>query len=101
MAFKLLLQDDVNPVRKRLGPTIRSGQVAITNGVATITGTYSSVMPNTSYALTVQMLNSTDANPQFQPITITSKTASGFTAKWNANADSANYILDYVAIGNQ
>lgn len=100
MAFRLQLVDDSGSGRKKLGPALRAGQTPITNGTATVTGTFSTAMPNTSYALIVQLF-STDGTPQFQPVTITSKTTAGFTAKWNANVDSVNYVLDYIAIGNQ
>lgn len=99
--FKLLLSDDTGSGRKKLGPALRVGQTPISNGTQTVTGTFSSDMPNTSYAIIIQMLNLSDPNPQYQPVTITSKTITGFTAKWNANVDSANYVLDYIAIGNQ
>lgn len=74
---------------------IRAGVPTIGNGVATLTVTFSSAVPSTSYAVFAVMQNTTDANPQFQPVTVTAKTTSGFTVKWNANTDSANYLLNY------
>lgn len=62
--------------------------------------TFSSTLGTTNYAVIAIMNNLVDANPQFQPITITAKSATGFTATWNAPTDSANYILEYIAIPN-
>lgn len=81
--------------------TLRAGNQTISSGVATVAVTFSSSMPNTSYSVTATLVNTTDANPQFQPITITAFSTTGFTAKWNANTDSANYVLNWTAIANQ
>lgn len=62
--------------------------------------TFSSTLGTTNYAVIAMMNNLVDANPQFQPITITNKSATGFTATWNAPTDSANYILEYIAVPN-
>jgi len=98
MAKKILLADDTTG-RRYLGPAVRADSVSISSGQATLTVTFSTAMANTTYTVVATMFNSTDTNPQFQPITITSLTTSGFVAKWNANTDSANYKLNYVAIG--
>lgn len=74
---------------------IRSGVPTIGSGVATLTVTFSSVVPSTSYSVNATMQNVTDSTPQFQPVTVTAKTTSGFTVKWNANTDTANYLLNY------
>lgn len=50
---------------------------------------------STNYAVVAGWVNITDASPQFQPITITDKTDTTFTAEWNANTDSANYRISY------
>lgn len=81
--------------------TYRAGSSAIGSAQTSLAVTFSSVMPNTSYSIVATMLNTTDTNPQFQPITITAFSTSGFTAKWNANTDSANYLLNWTAIANQ
>lgn len=73
---------------------IRSGLASIASGVATVTVTFSSEVPSTNYSVSAN-LQSSDASPQFQPVTITEKTTEGFTAKWNANTDTANYVLNY------
>lgn len=79
---------------------IRSGSMSIGNGASTVTVTYSSTLGTTSYSLTCTILNTTDSLPQYQPITITSFSATGFTASLNEITDSANYVLHYQAILN-
>jgi len=78
----------------------RAGQQAISSGTTSQAVTFSSTLGTTSYGLTVNMKNVTDAFPQFQPLEITAKSATGFTVTWNANTDSANYVLEYIAVPN-
>ncbi|MHA2067046.1 MAG: hypothetical protein ACXABY_21980, partial [Candidatus Thorarchaeota archaeon] len=78
----------------------RSGSPAIGSGVKTLAVVFSSTMGTTNYAVNPTMANSVDGSPQIQEITVTNKTATGFTANWSANTDSANYLLDYVAVEN-
>lgn len=59
--------------------------------------TFSSPLGSANYAVTAVLVNTVDSAPQFQPVTITAKSASGFTASWNVGVDSANYLLDYIA----
>ena len=44
------------------------------------------------------LFDSTDASPQFQPVTVTARSSTGFTATWNAPTDSANYKLLYIVL---
>jgi|ERR1051325_8205083 hypothetical protein len=78
----------------------RAGQQSISSASTSQAVTFSSTLGTTNYGLVVNMKNTTDANPQFQPVTITAKSATGFTATWNAATDSANYSLEYVAVVN-
>ena len=55
---------------------------------------------DTSYIVSPSFANLTDADPQFQPITITNKTTTNFTASWNVPTDSSNYYLQYIATGS-
>lgn len=75
--------------------TAIAANVSIPNGATSISTTFSSSFSDTSYIIVVGLINTTDANPQFQPIDVVTKTTSGFTAKWNSPTDSANYILSY------
>ena len=51
---------------------------------------------NSSPKVSAWMTNTTDSNPQFQPITITARSSTGFTATWNAPTATANYNLSYI-----
>ena len=82
------------------GVVYRAGSQALTSGTTTQSVTFSSTLGTTGYAVYVQMVNTTDATPQFQPITVTTKTATGFSFKWNDPLDTANYSIDYNATVN-
>ena len=82
------------------GPAVRANSVAITNATSSVVVTYSSTIGSTNYAVTCTMRNIVDTSPEFQPITITAKSATGFTATWNAPVDTANYFLEYTVIAN-
>lgn len=76
----------------------RAATEALGNGVSSKVVTFSTPLASTNYAISAMLQNITDANPQFQPVTITAKTVNGFTATWNAPTDSANYSLEYMAL---
>lgn len=82
------------------GTYIRAGSTAITVGGTSLTVVFSSALASTNYAAVCTMSNLTDTFPQFQPITVTAKTTTGFTAMWDQAADSSNYLLDYTALIN-
>jgi len=44
------------------------------------------------------MVNTVDSNPQFQDVLITVRSATAFTATWNAPVDSSNYKLAYIVL---
>lgn len=79
-------------------PDFRSGRVTIGSGASTISVTFSTALPNTNYAVQCTWHNTTDSNPQFQPVIVTSFSTTGFTAKWNAPTDTANYSLNWQAL---
>lgn len=84
-------------------PQIQSqiAEVGITNGATSLSVTLPIAFANTNYVISGTIIDQTDANPQFQTIAITTKTATGFTAKWNTPVDTANYALAYIAAGYQ
>ena len=51
-----------------------------------------------SYGVITGMINTTDSNPQFQPLLITAKTDTSFTVSFNAGTLTSNYVLYYYAI---
>lgn len=71
-------------------------EVSVNSGVSTATVTFPAAIGNSTYRVAAWLFDSTDANPQFQPVTITARTSTTFTATWNANTDSANYKLMYI-----
>lgn len=78
----------------------RAGTQAITNGANSVTVTFSSDLGSTNYSVVCSILNTTDAGPIFLEVVETTKTSGGFVATFNANADSANYVLQYIAVIN-
>ena len=89
----------VNLANGNVGGTAQ--EVAIPNGVTSITVTFGTPMPSTVYTILAQMVNTTDTDPEFQPITVTQKTTTGFVATWNRPTDTASYALDYIVAGAQ
>jgi hypothetical protein len=77
--------------------SVRSGTASISSGVTSKSVTFSTAFASTNYSINCNLMNTTDASPQFQPITITAKSTTGFTASWNVATDSANYNLEYSA----
>ena len=82
------------------GPTYRAGTQTVSSGSTSQAITFSSTIGSTNYAPSAVMVNTTDTNPQFQPLTITALSATGFTVSWNAPTGSSNYSIAYTAIGN-
>jgi len=70
----------------------------ISAGETSVAVTFSSAMSASTYGLTLCWVNTTDASPMFQPIVVTTKSTTGFTAKWNSALDTANYSLSYIAM---
>jgi hypothetical protein len=79
---------------------IRAGVTSLSSGTTSKAITFSTAFASTAYAVTAVMLNTTDTNPQFIPVTITAQSTGGFTAKWNLATDTANYSLSWYAILN-
>lgn len=71
-------------------------EVSLSSGVSSATVTFPAAIGNSTYRVAAWIFDSTDANPQFQPVTITARTSTTFTATWNANTDSVNYKLMYI-----
>ena len=78
----------------------RAGQQTIGSASSSQAITFSSTLGTTNYGISVVMKNVTDTNPQFQPLEVTVKSATGFTVAWNSPTDTANYVLEYTALPN-
>jgi hypothetical protein len=79
---------------------IFSGKTTLTSGATSKAITLSTAYASTAYSVTANFLNTTDTNPQFQPIDVTAQATTGFTLKWNMPTDTANYVLSWTAILN-
>ncbi len=83
------------------GAATAAGSETIGSGASSKAITLSPAQSNTDYAINANFQNSTDSNPVFQSITITSKATTGFTVKWNIPTDTANYLLEFhIAVFN-
>jgi hypothetical protein len=82
-----------------LPPNVRPQQAAIGSGATSVTITYGTALDTGRTYVVVASLQTPDSSPQFQAVDITASTNTGFTASWNAPTDSANYLLNYIAIG--
>lgn len=71
------------------------GEFILNSGTISVTVSFPIPLSSTSYVVISEIVNLVDPGPQYPPVTITNKTVSGFTARWNAPLDSANYRLAY------
>jgi hypothetical protein len=76
----------------------QNGSASIANGATSKSITFATPFASTSYAVNANILNTTDATPQAQPLVITAKATTGFTVSWPDATDSANYVLEYLAM---
>jgi hypothetical protein len=86
------------PTLSSLG--IRAGSQSVSSGATSVSVTFSTTLGSTSYALNPIFINTVDASPQYQPITVSAQSATGATFSWNAPTGSANYSIQYTAILN-
>lgn len=71
---------------------------AVSSGATSIVVTFPLALQTANAAprIVAWIFDSTDANPQFQPVVITARSSTGFTATWNEPTSSANYVLGYM-----
>ena len=95
----LISRDSVTgkPKRTRIDADyIRSDLTDIPADATSVTVSFSSNVPDLQYHVPSPTFENTSGEePDFQPIVVTNKTVSGFTAKWNAPTSSANYKLSW------
>lgn len=98
MALQLVQWDDNENKFKRGGasPDFRAGRSNVGVGVSSVTVTFSSPLPDTTYTVLPALQNTVDAFPQIQPVLVTGFSVNGFTATWVAPTDSANYKLNWL-----
>jgi hypothetical protein len=74
----------------------RAGKFSVPNGATAVVVTFTSPLSDANYIVTPIFYNTVDIYPEFQPIVITSQTASGFTASWNSPLTTANVQIGYL-----
>ena len=99
MAANIALLDPTNGHFSNSGAAVRANVATLTSGLTSKAITFSSAMPNTSFVVFANLVNTTDSSVQYQPVTPTAFSTTGFTASWNAPTDSANYVLHYIVMG--
>lgn len=77
------------------GVQSQTAEQDISASQTSVTVTIPAAYASTAYVVTASLVNYTDSDPQFQPVTITAKANGTFTAKWNAGTDSGNYKLAF------
>lgn len=73
-----------------------ANEVSLSQGLTSVNVVFAVPQGSNNYVVNAQLVNLIDADPEFQPITITNKLNTGFTATWNMSLDTANYKLDYL-----
>lgn len=79
---------------------IFAGKASIASAATSKAITVSTAYANTNYAITAVMINITDTNPEYIPVTVTAQATTGFTVSWNAPTPTANYVLSWMTIAN-
>ena len=72
-----------------------SGTETVGNGVSSKAVVINPPLADTNFSVVATISNTVDSGTQYQTPVITTKTTGGFTAKWNAPTDSANYVVEY------
>ena len=76
---------------------LKSGVSIITNGATSLTVPFSfPALASGDYSVIPRFSNVVDGSPIHQPIVITNKSLTDFTAKWNQPVDSGNYKLEWI-----
>lgn len=83
-----------------IGLTGEANVVAIGSAASSIAVVFTTSFGSTNYAILYTFTNLTDPTPIFLQAITTAKSATGFTATFNAPTDTANYVLEYVIVGH-
>lgn len=82
-------------------PTVgRAGKSNLSAAVQQVAVVFSSALADTNYAIAPSFENTTDVDPIFLQGYVSAKSTTGFTFKFNAQTDSANYVFHYTATVN-
>ena len=75
-----------------------AGSESISTATGQVIITFATALLTNNYAPLVSIRNTVDADPIFLQCVVTAKSTTGFTVRFNANTDSANYVLDWGVI---
>jgi len=86
-----------------VGPGVAEqiGEFLVSSSATSATISPPIAFTSTNYVVVATMADYVDSNPQFQPLTVTSKTLSSFTVSWNAPTQTANYRISWQAAAYQ
>lgn len=76
-------------------------EVAIPASATSVSPLFKVADNGPNYGLIATLQNTIDGVPQFQPLVITAKSATGFDASWSDPTDSGNYKLAYMRMATE
>lgn len=82
------------------GPKYKSGQAALGSGVSSKAVTFSTQFSSACTLVKVSLENTTDGSPLHFTCMITARAITGFTVTFSGSTDTANYKLNWEAVGN-
>jgi hypothetical protein len=97
---QVLVVDSSQTTGLKWGSVIKAGSTAISTTQTTKAIPFTNPMPSQSYSVYASLANYVDATPQFMVVQCIAKTTAGFTVEWDNQTDSANYTLEWQAIGH-
>jgi len=80
------------------GAKFKSGRTTIASGVATKTVTFGTAFADANYTVTAVLSNPTDATPSQYAVVVSDAIAASFTVDFSGVTDSANYLVNWIAI---
>jgi len=79
---------------------VKSGSASVSNGASTVAVVFSTAYTTSCTTVICTMRNVTDPTPLHYTIELTTIAKTGFTATLSDITDSANYLVDWIAIGS-
>ena len=99
----ILVWDTDKDVKKRSTgsfPVFRAGQASVGSGDTEVSVVFSEPVTDLNFSVIPVWQNTADPTPQMQPLIVTAFDVNGFTVKWNAPTDSANYKINWYTISH-
>ena len=73
--------------------------VALAQGITSKAIVFTTSFGSTAYAISAELVNTTDTSPIHVGLTVIAKAATGFTVEWGDALPTANYTLDWSIVG--